>query len=74
MNTVIPRRTTTIPAAGAPTTKPAPTTVDKPSAPPEAECDTFTPSPLNHLQFMLRNVLYGTLPVNPPTPSPCPSN
>ena len=76
MNTVTPQ-TTTPPAlvpAGAPTTTKPALPTSKPPAPPEAKCDTFTPRPLNHFQLMLRTVIYGTLPVNPPTPSACPSN
>jgi hypothetical protein len=75
MNTVTPQ-TTTPPAlvpAGAATTKPALPT-SKPPAPLKAKCDTFTRRPLTNFELMLRNVFYGTLPVNPPTSSPCPSN
>jgi hypothetical protein len=76
MNTVIPPTTTTAPAqkpAGVPTIQPAPTTVDPP-APPKAKCDTFTPRPPNNLESMIRNIIFGTLPVNLQTPSACPSN
>jgi hypothetical protein len=76
MNTVIPQAKTPpapIPA-GERIIQPVPGNVDKPSAPLKPECDTFTPKPLNYFQLMLRTVIYGTLPVNPPTPSVCPSN
>lgn len=72
MNTVIPQATKPpIPApAGARTTTPAPGTVDQPALP-EAECDTFRPSPLRNFLFPVRNMfsIYG--PVNLPAPAEC---
>lgn len=78
MNTVTPQTTTPpapIPAGAPTTTKPALPT-SKPPAPPEAKCDTFTPRRPNNFEFMFTNMLsiFGPRPVNPPTPSPCPSN
>lgn len=74
MNAVTPQATTlpTPVPAGAPTTTPVPGIVNQ-SAPPEAVCDTFTPRPLNNLQLMWRNIIYGTLPVNLPAPAECPN-
>lgn len=81
MNTVTPQ-TTTPPAlvpAGAPTTTKPALPTSKPPAPPEAKCDTFTPRAGGLFDFgqkAWRNMLsiFGPLPANPPTPSPCPSD